>query len=375
MKTSTERILTTHTGSLPRPVGRTDRHDPVAVRAAVRETVARQREAGVDIINDGEVSKPSYATYVTERLSGFSGEPVPLAPRGFEDFPSSPSRCGATRAWRRSWPIPLRRAGRLHRPRAGRGRHRQPQSRRPRRRGRGLHDGRVARRDRDVHGQPLLPQHRGVPVHPGRGHEARIRRHPPGRPGPATGLPRPGSMGARPEQAPRSSARWWPSGWKHSTTPPGTSLRTAMRMHLCWGNYEGPHHHRRPARGHHRPGLAARPAAVSFEAANPRHEHEWTVFEHLKLPEGKALIPGVLDSTTNYIEHPELVAQRIIRYASSPARRTSSPERLRLRHLRRRRPGRPEDHLGQAGRDDRRRPAGQPAALEAARPLTQPAAV
>ena len=82
MKTSTERILTTHTGSLPRPVGLTDRHDPVAVRAAVRETVARQREAGVDIINDGEASKPSYATYVTERLSGFSGEPVPLAAAG-----------------------------------------------------------------------------------------------------------------------------------------------------------------------------------------------------------------------------------------------------------------------------------------------------
>jgi 5-methyltetrahydropteroyltriglutamate--homocysteine methyltransferase len=61
--------------------------------------------------------------------------------------------------------------------------------------------------------------------------------------------------------------------------------------------------------------LEARPAAISFEAANPRHEHEWTVFEDLKLPEGKALIPGVLDSTTNYIEHPELVAQRLVRYA------------------------------------------------------------
>ena len=87
MKTSTERILTTHTGSLPRPAGLTDRHDRDAVRAAVQETVRRQREAGVDIINDGEVSKPSYATYVTERLSGFGGEPVPLAPRGFEEFP------------------------------------------------------------------------------------------------------------------------------------------------------------------------------------------------------------------------------------------------------------------------------------------------
>ena len=87
MKTSTERILTTHTGSLPRPAGLADRHDQDAVRAAVQETVQRQLEAGVDIVNDGEVSKPSYATYVTERLSGFTGEPVALQMRGFEEFP------------------------------------------------------------------------------------------------------------------------------------------------------------------------------------------------------------------------------------------------------------------------------------------------
>jgi hypothetical protein len=60
--------------------------------------------------------------------------------------------------------------------------------------------------------------------------------------------------------------------------------------------------------------LEARPAAISFEAANPRHEHEWTVFEDIELPEGKVIIPGVLDSTTNFIEHPELVAQRLVRY-------------------------------------------------------------
>jgi 5-methyltetrahydropteroyltriglutamate--homocysteine methyltransferase len=92
MKTSTERILTTHTGSLPRPAGLEDRHDRDEVRAAVQQTVARQLEAGVDIVNDGEVSKPSYATYVTERLSGFSGEPVPLQMRGFEEFPEFAQR-------------------------------------------------------------------------------------------------------------------------------------------------------------------------------------------------------------------------------------------------------------------------------------------
>jgi 5-methyltetrahydropteroyltriglutamate--homocysteine methyltransferase len=88
-----------------------------------------------------------------------------------------------------------------------------------------------------------------------------------------------------------------------------------MRLHLCWGNYEGPHHHDVALRDIIDIVFEARPAAISFEAANPRHEHEWTVFEDVKLPEGKVLIPGVIDSTTNYIEHPELVAQRIVRYA------------------------------------------------------------
>src|SRR5437879_5198651 len=89
----------------------------------------------------------------------------------------------------------------------------------------------------------------------------------------------------------------------------------SMRLHLCWGNYEGPHHTDVPLKGILDEVLKAKPAGLSFEGANPRHEHEWNVFEDVKLPEGKAIIPGVLDSTTNYIEHPELVAQRLVRYA------------------------------------------------------------
>jgi 5-methyltetrahydropteroyltriglutamate--homocysteine methyltransferase len=87
------------------------------------------------------------------------------------------------------------------------------------------------------------------------------------------------------------------------------------RLHLCWGNYEGPHHYDVPLADILDLVLAARPGAVSFEAANPRHAHEWRVFERVKLPPGKVIIPGVLDSTTNFIEHPELVAERIGRYA------------------------------------------------------------
>jgi 5-methyltetrahydropteroyltriglutamate--homocysteine methyltransferase len=88
-----------------------------------------------------------------------------------------------------------------------------------------------------------------------------------------------------------------------------------LRMHLCWGNDEGPHHTDVPLASFIDLVLAARPGGVSFEGANPRHEHEWTVFQDVKLPDGKVIIPGVLDSTTNFIEHPELVAQRLIRYA------------------------------------------------------------
>ena len=88
-----------------------------------------------------------------------------------------------------------------------------------------------------------------------------------------------------------------------------------MRLHLCWGNYEGPHHHDVPLHDIVDLVLKARPSGLSFEGANPRHAHEWKVWQDVKLPEGKVLIPGVLDTTTNFIEHPELVAERIVRYA------------------------------------------------------------
>jgi 5-methyltetrahydropteroyltriglutamate--homocysteine methyltransferase len=88
-----------------------------------------------------------------------------------------------------------------------------------------------------------------------------------------------------------------------------------MRVHLCWGNYEGPHHHDIPLRELLPVALKAKPQALSFEGANPRHEHEWVVFKEIRLPDDRVIIPGVLDSTTNFIEHPELVAQRLVRYA------------------------------------------------------------
>ena len=98
-----------------------------------------------------------------------------------------------------------------------------------------------------------------------------------------------------------------------------------LRMHVCWGNYEGPHHCDVPLADIIDIVFMARPNAISFEAANPRHAHEWTLFERVKLPDGKVLIPGVIESKSNFIEHPELIAQRIARYANWSGARTSSP--------------------------------------------------
>jgi 5-methyltetrahydropteroyltriglutamate--homocysteine methyltransferase len=88
-----------------------------------------------------------------------------------------------------------------------------------------------------------------------------------------------------------------------------------VRLHMCWGNYEGPHHLDIPLTEIIDVALKAKVGALSFEGANPRHEHEWAVFKEFHLPDGLVIIPGVIDSTTNFVEHPELVAQRIVRYA------------------------------------------------------------
>jgi methionine synthase II (cobalamin-independent) len=88
-----------------------------------------------------------------------------------------------------------------------------------------------------------------------------------------------------------------------------------MRLHLCWGNYEGPHHRDVELKDIVETVLTARPSGLSFVAANPRHEHEWKVWEGIQIPDDKILIPGVVDSTTNFIEHPELIAERLLRFA------------------------------------------------------------
>jgi 5-methyltetrahydropteroyltriglutamate--homocysteine methyltransferase len=317
MRTSTERILTTHTGSLPRPADLVDRHDPQAVRAAVDETVRRQRAAGVDIVNDGEVSKPSYATYVTERLSGFDDKLVPAQRHGraAADFPEFFARQWAALNLAEvlatpSCVGPIAYMGRtkveadIANLKACAGNDEIFMSAASP----GIIAGFMAnhyyssteeyifavadamKEEYDAIYRAGIVLQLDCPDLPGAGGDD---------PGLSTG-----------EFRKRVAMRL--EALDHATRdiPPDR-----LRLHMCWGNGEWPHHTDVPLGDLIDVVLRARPAGVSFVAANPRHEHEWKVFEDVKLPEGKVIIPGVIDSTTNFIEHPELVAQRLVRYA------------------------------------------------------------
>ena len=332
MKRSTDRFLTTHTGSLPRPddlvraMFAREEGVPVdgaalaaRIRSGVADVVRKQAEAGLDVIDDGELSKPSYATYVKDRLAGFGGTSQPLQYQDLVDFPDLAKRVFGDpgRSRRRTpacnGPIGVRDARAAEADAANL----KAALASVRRRG-GLPDRRVAGRDLPLLPQRPLPEPRGLPRRH-RGRDAgRVRGRGRGRAPPPGGLSGPGDGAAHPVSpgsASRSSAGWRGSTSRRSTTRSRNIPPDRVRMHVCWGNYEGPHHHDVPLADIIDIVFLARPAGVSFEAANPRHAHEWRLFERVRVPEGKVLIPGVLESKTNYIEHPELVAQRIGRYA------------------------------------------------------------
>ncbi len=331
MRRSTERFLTTHTGSLPRPddLIRTmfakEEGVPVDaaalaahIRSAVGEVVRKQVAAGVDVVNDGEFSKPSYATYIKDRLHGFGGTSQPLQYQDLVDFPGMARRVFGD---------------------PGRARRKTPACTGPIT----VRDARAAQTDaenlKSALGQVKAEDTFMSAASPGvislffrndhyASHEAylyaiaeamKLEYETVARAGFVLQVDCPDlAMGRHIQYAGlsldefRAMARLHIEALDHALAniPPDQ-----VRMHLCWGNYEGPHHYDVPLADIIDIVLAARPSGVSFEAANPRHAHEWKVFERVKLPEGKVLIPGVLDSTTNFVEHPELVAERISRYA------------------------------------------------------------
>ena len=330
MQRSSERFLTTHVGSLPRPddLVRTmfaqeegvlvDRGAlEIRVRTAVEEVVGHQLDAGIDLVNDGEMSKPSYASYPKYRLSGFDGESVTFSYRDLDDFPAMARRVmsdpGRSRRRTPACTGPIAPTGddAVHRdvesllaatPDAASGRFLTAAS-----------PGLVALFFDNQHypsyedylfaiADAMRPEYEAIAAA-----------------GITVQLDCPDlAMGRHVRYADlsddefRARIRQNLEAIDHACAGIDPEL---LRMHLCWGNYDGPHHRDIPLATIVDDVLRARPAAVAFEAANPRHAHEFTVFDDVRLPEDKVLIPGVLESKTNVIEHPELVAQRISRYA------------------------------------------------------------
>ena len=331
MSTSAGRILTTHVGSLPRSQAVTDvlfarereetrdvARDDAVITEAVAEVVRRQVEVGVDVVSDGEMSKISYATYIARRLTGFAGDTPREPGQDLVEFPGLLCKLaerGATAKYRRPRCVAA-----------------------------------VSVKDR----KPLETDIRNL-------NAAAAAAHPTGTfmnaasPG-VIALFQPNdyyrtqdeylealaaalqgeyesiagagivlqidapdlAMGRHTMYRDRSLEEFERLAARHIEVL-NYALRNVpaerARMHVCWGNYEGPHHHDVPMARLLPIVLKAKPQGLLFEAANPRHAHEWTVFKSADIPEDKILIPGMLTTTTNYIEHPELVAERLERFA------------------------------------------------------------
>jgi len=326
-------IATTHVGSLPRGDQLTplllarDKGEPYdaaefdrVVQAAVDEAVRRQAECGVSIVSDGELGKVGYSTYMIERLEGFGGHIDRKMAADLAEHPDLARKLSAmmgsqefTRASCIA-PVRLRTLDPLH------------------------EDIRRFRHALDMHGAGV----RGFlnAASPGLITAFQVNRFYPSHEAYLADL----VDAMRPEYEAIVAAGFdlqldcpdlaMSRHTGYQDQDEATFLRTAaanvealnaataniaperLRMHVCWGNYEGPHDHDIALEKVIDTVIAARPATVLFEAANPRHDHEWAVWRDARLPDHKILAPGLIDTCSNYVEHPELIAQRIERFAA-----------------------------------------------------------
>ncbi|HZI82343.1 MAG TPA: cobalamin-independent methionine synthase II family protein [Casimicrobiaceae bacterium] len=331
MKRSTERFLTTHTGSLPRPddlvrimyareegvpVDATALSERVA--SAVEDVVRKQADAGIDIVNDGEMSKPSYATYIKDRLSGFGGSGNTFVYQDLVDFPNLAKRVfGDPGRSRRKTPacnaaIGVRdpQAARVdvEHLKAGFGRAKAQEMFLS-----AASPGVISLFFRNEH----YPSDEAYlfAIAEAMRHEYETIANA----GIVLQIDCPDlGMGRHIQYSNLSLPEWRRKAELHVEALNHAVANihpSRLRMHLCWGNYEGPHHCDVALADVIDIVFRAKPSAIAIEAANPRHAHEWALFEKVNLPEGKILIPGVIESKSNFIEHPELIAQRIGRYA------------------------------------------------------------
>jgi 5-methyltetrahydropteroyltriglutamate--homocysteine methyltransferase len=330
MQSSTDRILTTHVGSLPRSQAVTDvvfsqeKGEDVAdadtiIRDAVNEVVQLQVEAAVDLVSDGEMSKISYATYIKDRISGFDGDSERKPPSDLEEFPGFLKRqagSGGTPTYRRPCcvgdikvkdmgPVQVDIDNLL----AAIARHKPAQSFMN-----AASPGVIA----------LFQPNRHYPTHEAylaalaeaMAHEYRaivdagivLQLD-----SPDLGLGRHMMFKDKSDEEYQALAAMHVEALNHALAGIPKDM---VRLHVCWGNYEGPHHHDAPMEVVLPIALEANVGALLFESSNPRHAHEWQTFANASLPDDLILVPGVIDSTTNFIEHPKLVAERIERFAN-----------------------------------------------------------
>ncbi len=336
MKTSQDRILTTHTGSLPRPqslidviLGREKGQDidaaafEAATAKAVDDIVAQQVAAGIDVVSDGEMSKPSYTTYIRHRVEGIQPDPR-AAEKGHDimigrDLLAHPDFANRRRNFSDS-PFPGCVGPLKYKDRSA--------------------------LDRDLaHLKAAVGKSKPADVFmtaPSPGILTRfiINLHYPNEDAYVAALADMMKTEYRAiveagfvlqiDAPDLGSAR--NNQYRHLSDDEFRTKIAArnieainaateglpadrMRLHICWGNYEGPHSFDLPLLKIIDLAFKARMQAISIEAANPRHDHEWEDLKTIKIPDDKILIPGVIDSTTNFVEHPKLVAQRIGRYA------------------------------------------------------------
>jgi 5-methyltetrahydropteroyltriglutamate--homocysteine methyltransferase len=326
------RILTTHVGSLPRPAALVDamfaqdNGDEVdagelerLLDEAVRDRVRRQVEAGVDVVSDGEMSKIGYATYIRHRLSGFELGEVPRAtPADLDAYPRVRDRlaaAGETARYKR----PICRGPIAYE-------HREPL------------EADLARLAAALSGQPVAGAFMNAPS-PGivalfspnehyatldeyleaLGEALRVEYEAIVAAGLQLQIDAPDlAMGRHITYRDRSDEEFL-AGARGQVEALNHALRNVaperVRLHLCWGNYAGPHHLDIGVEKLIDLVVSVRADTIVFEAANPRHAHEWARWREARIPAQTILAPGVIDSTTNYIEHPELVAQRLAAYA------------------------------------------------------------
>jgi 5-methyltetrahydropteroyltriglutamate--homocysteine methyltransferase len=330
MPRSTERIVTTHAGSLPRPDDVVDMiwggiegkpPDQQALEArldeAVADVVRQQREAGVDVVSDGELSKPGFSNYINDRFTGFEGR-AEFQADDVADFPNLAMRLFATPAMAHLVfancvdEVTVKDPDAVHRD--------------------------IERLKRALGDTPPGEAFMGA-ISPGQvafnfpdqhygSHEAYLgaladaMRHEYKAitdAGLNLQIDSPDLAMAAHCRSVGSSIQSWDTHLPMAIEALNAALdgipEEQVRLHVCWGNYAGPHHKDVPLRDIIEPVLKANAGTFYVEGANPRHEHEWEVFNEVSLPEGKDLILGVIDVKVNAVEHPRLVAQRLTRLA------------------------------------------------------------